>query len=55
MTQERKETGNGEGFVTIPDHFEVDGMPVEGIGQEGNRGVDGDHEEYPDNAMRCLA
>lgn len=51
MTQQGKETGNGEGFVTISDHFKVDGMPVEGIRQEGDGGVDGYHEENPDDTM----
>ncbi|KAL8669883.1 MAG: hypothetical protein Q9168_005542 [Polycauliona sp. 1 TL-2023] len=50
MTQERKETGNGEGLVAIPHDFEVYGMPVKGVRQERDCSIDGNHEEDADNA-----
>ncbi|KAL8996803.1 MAG: hypothetical protein Q9169_003772 [Polycauliona sp. 2 TL-2023] len=51
MTQKRKEAGNGKSFITIPDDFKVYGMPVKGVRQERDCGIDGNHEEYPDGAM----
>ena len=32
MAQEREEASDGEGFVAVPDDFEVDCVPVEQIG-----------------------
>lgn len=45
MTEESKEGCNREGFVTIGNYLEVDGMPVPLDLQKRRNGVNGDHEQ----------
>lgn len=52
MAEQRKETSNSKGFVTVPDDLKIQRMSVEEKGKEGNSGVDGYHEEYSDNAEK---
>lgn len=46
-----EEAGNGEGLVAVSQHFKVDGLFVVQIAEEGNDGVDGDHDEDSDDAV----
>lgn len=43
--KEGEEGGDGERFVTVADDFKVDTVVVIVEGEEGNGGVDGDHEQ----------
>ena len=44
MAQQGEEGGNSESFIAIANDFEVDGVPVEVIREEGDEGVEWDHE-----------
>jgi hypothetical protein len=53
IADEGEEGGDGEGFVAVAQDFEVDGVAVVEVGEEGDGGVDGDHEQNADNAEAC--
>jgi len=48
-TQQRKEGADRKRLVTIPQSFEIDRMTIVVEGEEGDDGVDGDHEEDADD------
>ena len=52
MTEQVEETSDGESLVAIAQDIEVDAVFVEKVGEEGDDGVDGDHEEDADDAVR---
>ncbi len=54
VAEQGEEGRDGEGLVAVADDLEVDGVPVEAEGQERGGGVDGDHEEDADDAVRVL-
>lgn len=43
MAHEGEEGGNTKGFVTVADHFEVDGVVIEKDTNPCDDRVDGDH------------
>lgn len=52
MAEEGKEGGNSEGFVAFGYDFEVDRVPVKPEPEEGGSGIDRDHEEDADDAVK---
>ena len=60
--KQTEEGGNGKGFVTISNDFEVDAVVVVVVRKEGNGSVDRDHEEDSNDVpllpwfqiMRCV-
>lgn len=54
MTEEGEEAGNGESLVTVADDFKVDSVVVEDVGDKGDGGVDGHHEEDADDTVSGL-
>jgi hypothetical protein len=53
VTHQSEEGDNSDSFVAISGDFEIYGMSVICVGEEGNEGVDGNHEQYTDNAVYC--
>ena len=45
MTQQRKERGDGEGFVTVGDDLEVYSMPIVPEREERGGGINRYHEQ----------
>lgn len=45
VTHEGEEGGDTEGFVTVTEDLEVDGIVVEENAEPGDEGIDGDHEQ----------
>lgn len=52
VTHEGEEGRNGKGLVAIGNDLEVDGVPVPLDLEEGGDGIDGDHEENANDAVR---
>ena len=52
VTEQVEETSDGESLVAVAQDVEVDAVFVEEVGEEGDDGVDGDHEEDADDAGR---
>ena len=50
MTEKSEERGNRKRFIAVAQHFKVDAVLVIFVGQPGDSGVDGYHEEDSDNA-----
>jgi hypothetical protein len=55
MTHESKEAGNGKSLVAVSQDFEVYGFLVVEVAEEGDNGVDGDHDKDSDDAVPLLA
>jgi hypothetical protein len=49
--KQAEEGGNGEGFVTISNDFEVDAVVVVVVRKEGNGSIDRDHEEDSNDVL----
>ena len=49
VTEQVEEAGDGERLVAVAQDVEVDAVFVEEVGEEGDDGVDGDHEEDADD------
>lgn len=49
IAHQRKEARNRECFPAVPQNVKVDGFGVEVVAEEGDGGVDGDHEEDADD------
>lgn len=52
MTHKAEKSGDTEGFVTVADHFEVDGVVVEKNTNPCDDRVDGDHPENANNTAQ---
>jgi hypothetical protein len=50
VAEERKETGDCNRLVAVPNHLEIYRMDVIFIGQKGHDRVDGHHEQNADDA-----
>jgi hypothetical protein len=50
MTEKSEKGGNRKRFIAVAQHFKVDAVLVIYVGQPGDGGVDGYHEEDSDNA-----
>jgi hypothetical protein len=50
LAKQRKERGNGEGFVAVSDELVIDGVLVKVYAQEGSDGIYRDHEQDADDA-----
>ena len=51
LAHQREETGDSEGLVAVPQNLPVDGVPVVLVRDEGDDGVDGEHEEDADDVF----
>jgi hypothetical protein len=50
MAEESEKRCNRKRFIAVAQHFKVDAVLVIFVGQPGDSGVDGYHEEDSDNA-----
>jgi hypothetical protein len=55
MTHESEEARNGESLVAVSQDFEVYGFFVVEVAEEGDNGVNGDHDKDSDDAVPLLA
>lgn len=51
MAEEGEEARNGEGLVAVAQDFKVDGVAVVEVGEEGDGGVDGHHQQDADDVF----
>lgn len=51
LAHEREETRNGESFIAVAQHLEVDGVPVVEDAEEGHRRVNWNHKQDADDVL----
>lgn len=55
MTHESEKAGNGKSLVAVSQDFEVHGFLVVEVAEEGDNGVDGDHDKNSNDAVSLSA
>ena len=55
MTHESEKAGNGKSLVAVTQDFEVYGFLVVKVAEEGDNGVDGDHDKDSDDTVSLSA